>query len=412
MEVVVSLEQRFHRTPDGVVWTDGQFPYEFWRRYLQVFDQVLILARVRDVASPARGARQVDGEQVRLAAIPYYIGPGQFILRYPEARRVVEKVAARDSAFILRVPSAIGAILAKACLRRNRAYGVEVVGDPWDVFAPGANAHFLRPFFRRLFARRLRTLCSHASAAAYVTAAALQRRYPAPGARFSTHYSSVELPPEAFRHPATHGRALSVTKARVVTVGSLQQRYKGIDVLIEAVALCWQKGLQLELTVVGDGQHRAELEKQALDVGLGDSVRFIGQLSGSAAVREQLDEADLFVLASRTEGLPRVIIEAMARGLQCIGSRVGGIPELLEDEEMVDSDDAAGLAQKIFDVISDPDRMRRMGERNFEKAQEYSDERLMARRVEFYRRVLECYVGPTVASHATSNEAFCSETHT
>ena len=63
---------------------------------------------------------------------------------------------------------------------------------------------------------------------------------------------------------------------------------------------------------------------------LRDRVRFRGQLTTPVDVRAELDRADLFVLPSRQEGLPRAMIEAMARALPCIGSSVGGIPELLQ----------------------------------------------------------------------------------
>jgi glycosyltransferase involved in cell wall biosynthesis len=81
------------------------------------------------------------------------------------------------------------------------------------------------------------------------------------------------------------------------------------------------------------------------------------------------------------------MIEAMARGLPCIGSTVGGFPELLPDEDMVLPGDVAALASKIREVVADPERMARMSARNLEKARQYEDECLRKRRIEFYRYV-------------------------
>jgi len=67
--------------------------------------------------------------------------------------------------------------------------------------------------------------------------------------------------------------------------------------------------------------------------------------------------------------MPRAMIEAMARGLPCIGSAVGGIPELLSSEDLVSRGDAGALALKIMEVVSQPDRMTRM-----------SDEQILPRR--------------------------------
>ncbi len=105
------------------------------------------------------------------------------------------------------------------------------------------------------------------------------------------------------------------------------------------------------------------------------------------AVREEMDRADVFVMPSRQEGLPRATIEAMARALPCIGSTVGGIPELLATEDLVPPGDALALATKIREVVSDPERMARMSARNLAKAGEYRDEALRERRVAFYRHV-------------------------
>jgi glycosyltransferase involved in cell wall biosynthesis len=248
--------------------------------------------------------------------------------------------------------------------------------------------HPLRPFFRWWFSRRLRRECAGAAAAAYVTEAALQRRYPASPGAFSTHFSDVELPDAALApspRPADPGaRALTL-----ISVGSLAQLYKAPDVLIDAVGACAGAGLDLRLDLVGDGKFRPALEARVAARGLGGRVRFLGQLPAGEKVREQLDRADLFVLPSRTEGLPRAMVEAMARGLPCIGSAVGGIPELLPAEDLVPPGDAAALARKIREVVSEPGRMARMSDRNLERARHYREGALRDRRLAFYRHVRE-----------------------
>ncbi|MGI6079106.1 MAG: glycosyltransferase family 4 protein [Fastidiosipilaceae bacterium] len=263
-----------------------------------------------------------------------------------------------------------------------------MVGDPYDVFAPGAVRHPLRPLLRWWSPRRLRKLCAGACAAAYVTERTLQRRYPPAPDAYTTHYSSVELPAEAFV-PAARVWAVPPDRTRLVFVGSLAQMYKAPDVLLEAVARCRAQGLACQLAMVGDGKHRSELEARARALGLEDSVRFMGQIPAGDAVRQQLDAADLFVLPSRTEGLPRAMIEAMARGLPCIGTSVGGIPELLPVEDLVSPGDADALAAKMRAMLADPQRMTAMSRRNLEKARQFADEVLRQRRTAFYTYVRE-----------------------
>ena len=78
------------------------------------------------------------------------------------------------------------------------------------------------------------------------------------------------------------------------------------------------------------------------------------------------------------------MIEAMVRGLPCVGSDVGGIPELLPAEDLVPPNNVPALASKIMQVLQQPARMQQMSARNFIKAGEYNDDALKARRHQFY----------------------------
>ncbi len=388
MHVIVTVSARFSVTPDGSLFTaNGSLGHRFWTRYLDVYDTVKLLVRAQIIDRPLENWHKVSGPGISPVILPYFEGPWQYLKTSQSMKRVIKRTITRDDTIHLRIPDTI-ATQVFYLLPPERPFGAEVTGDPYDVFAPGAVRHPLRPFFRRWFSRQLRGQCARASAAAYVTEGALQRRYPpAPGA-FVTHYSSIELGEDAF---ASAPRAVTDAPAapRLLTVGSLAQLYKGPDVLIDTVALCARGGLDLELTIVGDGKHRAELEARTAAAGVGGRVHFPGQLPAGEAVRAQLDRADLFVLPSRTEGLPRALIEAMARALPCLGSSVGGIPELLPAEDRVPPGDAAALAAAIRAVVTDPARMTRMSARNLSKAREYHEDILRERRIAFYRYVKE-----------------------
>ncbi len=388
MNVLVTIEHRFDRTPDGAVWTQAMFAHSFWTRYLDVFARVRVLARVRDVPTVSDDWRQATGPGVCFAPIPYYLGPRQYLQRVHQVRRAARQAPRPREAIILRLGSPIAAMIDPALRREGRPYGVEVVGDPYDVFAPGSVDHPLRPFFRWWLPRQMRRQCAGASAAAYVTEHALQRRYPPAPDAFSTSYSSVELPETAFV-PVPRTARMDQNAWTLVTVGSLAQLYKAPDVLIDAVAALVRDGLDLRLVFIGDGKHRPELEARAAARGMGGRVRFLGQLTAGAAVRAELDGADLFVLPSRTEGLPRAMIEAMARGLPCIGSHIGGFPELLPSDDLVAPGDAASLARTIRAMVTDPARMTRTSARNLERARAYREEVLHGRRDEFYHYLCE-----------------------
>jgi len=175
---------------------------------------------------------------------------------------------------------------------------------------------------------------------------------------------------------------------RLVTVGTLAQLYKGQDVLLAAVALCVQRGLDLRLVFVGDGRYRAMLESMAQKLGIADRTIFRGHLPAGAAVRAELDAADLFLQPSRADGLPRSLLEAMARGLPCLASRVGGIPELLADEDLLVPGDVMRTAAQIESVLRKPERRERMAQRNLERARAFTEDKLVGLRRSFYAEVL------------------------
>jgi len=389
MDLVVTSEHRFVRTPDGAVWTDGVHSYEISSRYLPAFDNVKVVARVREEPSVNPAWRRASGPGVNFIRVPYYVGPRQYLAQRAEVRRVIADAAGPGDAVILRVSSQIAGCLESALSRSGQPYGLEVVNDPWDVYAPSAVRHPARPLFRRWFTRQLRRQCRRAAAVSYVTETILQKRYPCPS--YCVGISDVELPREALvakaPKPPNQG-----SPYRLVTVGSLEQMYKATDVLIRALAGVREAGVNLVLDVVGDGRLRPAFELLAADIGVASRVTFHGQVPGGAAVRRYLDGADLFVLPSRTEGLPRAMVEAMARALPCIGSEAGGIPELLSPEDLVPVNDVQALARKIQEVLSSPARMAEMSARNLARAHDFADDKLASRRREF----LDC------VRHATS----------
>lgn len=386
MKLVVTTECRFNRTPDGNVWSHTMFPHTFWTRYLEVFDYISVVARVLDVHSVPSDWKRVNGEGVSCYAIPYYIGPWQYFQKMRQVQHAAISAVGSEDAVIFRLGSRIAKEIQPMLLKNGHPYGVEIVSDPFDAFAPGAIEHPLRLFFRIHGLFNLKQQCAKACAAAYVTKHTLQRRYPPSVNAFSTYYSDVELPDTAFAETARQIDR-EIKSFTLVHVGSMAQMYKGQDILMDAVELCLREGLDLRLVLIGDGKYRPKIENHAAKLDLRGRVSFPGQLPAGDAIRHQLDLANLFVFPSKTEGLPRALIEAMARGLPCIGSSVGGIPELLIPEDMVPPGDATALAGKIQEVVTDPERMARMSGRNLEKAKQYKNEMLHERRIEFYRYV-------------------------
>jgi glycosyltransferase involved in cell wall biosynthesis len=386
VDVLLTSEHRFEQTPDGAVWTRSLYAYPHWAEYLQSFEAARVVARARPVAAPMPNSLRADGPCVAFSPLPYYVGPEQYLRHARRVRRVLETTSTAGQAVVLRCPSQIATSLVAILQRRRQPFALIVVGDPYEVFARGSVDHPLRPFFRYWFTRHLRRQCQQAAVVAYMTGAALQRRYP-PGPSAVEHtYSDVDLSPEAFAlfpraYPSHPG------PPTLLCVGSLDQMYKGPDVLLEAMRLCRQEGFVMRLTFVGEGRFRPAMVAKAAALGLRDAAAFVGSVPPGECIRHQLDQADLFVLPSRTEGMPRAMLEAMARGLPCIGSRVGGIPELLPEEDLVPAGNARALADKLREVLTNPERLVRMSSRNVSNVERFKAATLRQKRLQFYQEV-------------------------
>ena len=389
MTILVALEARFARTPDGrVVSPNGVDGHAFWRRYLEVFDRVLVAARTEPVAA-VDSLAPVEGPGVAVRPLPAYRGPWQYLRRRSELARAMKAALAEADVVCLRAPGPVAGVAWR--LRGTRPFGVEVIGDPDDSLSAGAVRSLARVPARASLARDLRAMCREAVAVAYVTRRALQRRYPTTA--WTTSYSSIDLQEEAFAtdtelaarsaRVARPGKGTPADPWRLVTVGTLAQLYKGQDVLIDALALARARGLAAELTIVGDGACRPALEARAR----GGAVRFAGHLAPGPAVRAALDTADVFVLASRGEGLPRALIEAMARGCPGLATRVGGIPELLPDDRLVAPGNARALAHALIRLCARATEMPALARRDHTVARGYHAWVLSERRREFYQRL-------------------------
>lgn len=115
---------------------------------------------------------------------------------------------------------------------------------------------------------------------------------------------------------------------RILTIGRMEA-VKGYPVLLTACNQLSAMGVEWQLDMVGDGPLRASLECQARDLGIAGRIIFSGAV-GQDAISKHFDQADVLVVSSFMEGLPVVLMEAMAKGLAVVSTSVGGVPELIE----------------------------------------------------------------------------------
>ncbi len=167
------------------------------------------------------------------------------------------------------------------------------------------------------------------------------------------------IDPERFAAPAP----LPPGSGRMVAIGRLSEQ-KGQMLLVEALALAIRQAPELHLTLVGDGELRALIEAAVAAHGLGPHVRLTGWLD-EAGVRAELAAAHALVLPSFAEGLPMVVMEAMAAARPVLATAIAGVPELVLPGGtgwLVPAGDAAGLAAAMVALAATPpEQLARMG---------------------------------------------------
>jgi len=155
---------------------------------------------------------------------------------------------------------------------------------------------------------------------------------------------------------------------RLLYVGRLSAA-KGLPILLESLAALKSSHPEIILTVVGDGEDRAELEQMTARLELNNNVKFVGYKS-QAEVREYMQETDVFVLPSFAEGVPVSLMEAMAAGVPVVTTQIAGVSELVENGVsgyIVPAGDSTTLAERIKTLLTEPQLRSQFGTAGREK---------------------------------------------
>lgn len=380
--LAVAIEQHFVEV-EGKVYTDIAFDYDYWREYLEVFDRVEPVARVGKADKVPDGWVRADGPGVRFHKVCDYLGFWSFLRHWPRVLRDCARALGQPGPVLLRMGN-ISLMCWLYLVLNGRPYAFEVVGHAGQgatmvknvqIFKLGHLIGFIQHYLCRVQA-------AGAACASYVSQY-VRSLYPARRGR-EWVFSSVKLPEDVFCVPR-EAKAFKHEPHRIVSVGRIEPE-KGHHILIQAMAELGRKGeSRVTLDIVGPGSQIEPLKQLCGELGLADRVRLLGRIPPGEPIRDLLDQADLFVLPSLTEGMPRALLEAMARGVPAIGSRAGGIVELLPSESLVEPGDPQALADKIATVLDDSERLADMSQKGVAVARKYRQDVMDARKRKFWR---------------------------
>lgn len=380
--LLIATEKRFYLNHHNeIVDLDNTRSYDFWSRYLDVFDKVFVIARINKRTLITKTAAIVEGKNIKVFSLTDYQGARKALFKSHIVKKeiisYVEKF--RHPYILLRLPGNIGNLLANYCLNKKMRYAVEVVGDPYEVFSTQKN--ILLKAYAILQRNKLKKIVRNATSAAYVTEHYLQNIYPLPNG-FKTNYSSIQLN----RIFLNQEKTFSNPNLSIIGVGSLEFPYKGVSVLLKGLKLLTDSGIEYRMTWLGRGKLLESYKELAKQLKIDSYVSFPGAVPNEE-IPKYLKKNNIFILPSLTEGLPRSMVEAMAGSLICLGSNVGGIPELLQKKCLFQSNDSTAIFNKLKEVFENFPEYKKFTSINFEKAKQYLPEILQTKRNQFYNSI-------------------------
>lgn len=390
MKVCFAHGSKFIKDYNGNLYTDGSYSDKIWRRYEKEFGNLTVIGRMEEkLIDKEVGEKKYNFFNNKKYSFIKVENSTKSIISFLNFRlrnrnkKIIEEQIKKTDILIARVPSSISYTAIKYAKKYNKKYICEMVGCPWDaLWNHSFRGKILAPFMWYRARRNLKD----APYVMYVTNEFLQKRYPTSG--ISIGCSDVEL--KEIDQDVLNKRIIKIKekkeneKSILGTLGAINVKYKGHEYVIKAIAKLRKEGYNFEYQLVGGG-NKKRLEKLAMKLGIKDNVKFLGS-KPHEEVFDWLNSIDIYIQPSKTEGLPRALVEAMSRACPCIGSNAGGIPELLQLSAIFQK----GKYKSLMTVLRSFEDKQKINEArvNFEKSKEYSKDSLDEKRSRFYLKFL------------------------
>ncbi|WP_379865411.1 glycosyltransferase [Marinobacter sp. M5B] len=370
---------------NGLVYSAAAFPSDSWCRYLDFFDSVKVVgrhaSRNRDVGGLVLSSK--DNVDFFFVEAPPSRVFG-FICRRRNARKIIRSLLASSSALVARLPSENGYVAIALARQARIPIAVEVVGCALDAYNNYGGV--LAKLYAPIAYYKMRRSVARASQVLYVTSEYLQNRYPACHETFKISASNVNLPSDFYPEKHLSERIFKCNeKLTLGLIGNYKTNYKGVDVAVRSVAYLRSLGLDVSLRILGAGDS-SSYRLLCRELSVDEYVDFCGPLPNGRPVLEWLEKVDIYIQPSRTEGLPRSLVEAMSQGKPCFGANVGGIPELLSDSYIHRVGDPEDLGNKIIAALR-RNHLKSFDVINYESSLQFAYDKVSERRYEFFKRL-------------------------
>lgn len=394
MKMLITTHAQMFRTPDGAVWTRYVYGYDFFKRYLDVFEEVRLVTRMKDIDyEEAKDKIRVDGKGLEFYSLPFYHGPWQYAVKYCKIQSSLSSAIEGCDCAVLRIPEPVSFQLFSKIKKREIPCAIEVVSHAKDLYAPGTIKTIVRPFLRIMWNFLQKRVCRLADGVSYVTREYIQQSYPSKikehdTRRFETYYNDANLD-EIFFSESRTAQSFENRTINLVHVAGINNTAKGHYELLHVLSEIKDDYNEYRLIFVGGGTMLNYYSDLRDELGLNEYVMFKGHVSAAGEIADILKASDIFILPTYTEGLPRVILEAMASGLPCIASDVGGISEILSQRSLIKPKSIISLKDKLLEFSHDSELLAQESKRNREEVTLYCKDIITSRQKSFYMKLRE-----------------------
>lgn len=373
---------------DGPIYynNDGQH-YEFayhglLERYKYLADDITFLMRVEPVTEQTKCT--LIPEEIHIIGVPNFKNPRRYFKLISQVKRQIEMAVKETDLLVLRGGSCSNIAL-KFAKKMNKAYIYECVGCTWDsLWNYSLLGKIMAPYMFLSERKRIK----EAPFVCYVTKSFLQRRYPTQGENVACSNVVVDnVPDEVLTKRLSKINNYNAEIYKIGTAAAIDVRYKGQEYVIHAISELAKEGINFEYYLAGGNRLKSSyLKDLAEKLGVLNRMHFVGSLN-SSQMPQFYDFIDIYIQPSKQEGLPRAVIEAMSRGVPCVGSNIAGIPELLQPECLFKKGNVNSIKNVLKKMIQND--MSRYAIENFNIAKEYQIDILTRRRNHFYDTFLE-----------------------
>lgn len=329
------------------------YTYGGFGRYLatirESFDHVVLVAHVRK-APPRPGDYEIPPDRLEVVGLPPLRNELESLLTLPVQFLRCWRVAPRIDVAHARMPDYTGVVGAVVCRLRRKPLFCQIIDD-WALLA--SRTPWTKKFGLGLGLKlhlRLYDLCERLvcrGQLVFAQGSTCHEKHRARADSVLVISSSHSFDDIRDPQPRFQGRVpLILNVARLNAV-------KNQVLLIDTLAWLRDRGETWRLRLVGEGPHRKTLAERASRLGLAEAVEFTGEVTHGDTLWAHFDEADVFALSSLSEGTPKVVLEAMARGLPVVATAVSGVPDMVTDEDR-------GLLVRQPEVVPMAAALRRM----------------------------------------------------